>query len=223
MISFILVALVIVAIVWYAIRNLPTNSVDVQKYIEDGKKPFNSNIALPQSFNEKEGIALSYTCWLKVDDFAYRYGQQKVVFTKGPVDLSSSCPSLLIDGNTNSLLVKIDTFGATEIIPVSNIPAKKWMHVGIVIDQDSVDVYINGIIHTHHTLVQVPRQNEDTLHTGVGGGFDGKVASIEYYPRFLSASEIKNSMNTTPSPDPADKGIGSMPPYFDITWWSKSS
>ena len=150
-ISIVLVSIVVVAIVWYIAKNMPMNSVNIQKHIEDGRRTFNSRVALPQSFNQKEGMTLSYTCWVRIDDFAYRYGEQRVIFTKGPTDLSSSCPALLIDGNTNSMLVKVDTFGATEIIPISNIPAKKWMHVGIVIDQDSVDVYINGIIHTHHT------------------------------------------------------------------------
>ena len=217
------VSIVVIAIVWYIVRNMPMNSVDIQKHIEDGRRTFDSRVALPQSFNQAEGMALSYTCWVRIDDFAYRYGEQRVVFTKGPSNLSSMCPALLIDGNTNSMLVKVDTFGATEIIPISNIPAKKWIHVGIVIDQDSVDVYINGIIHTHHTLAQVPRQNDDTVHTGVAGGFDGKLASLEYYPRVLSSADIKSSMASTPSPDPSDKGIGPLPPYFDIKWWSKSS
>lgn len=219
----ILVTLVVIAIVYYVVKNLPMNSVNIQPHIEDGRRTFNSRTSLPKSFNEKEGLSLSFTCWVKIDDFAYRYGEQRVIFTKGPTDLSSMCPALVIDGNTNSLLVKIDTFGATEIIPISNIPAKKWLHVGIVIDQDNVEVYINGLIHTYRTLVQVPRQNDDTVHTGIGGGFDGKVASIEYYPRVLSASDIKLAMTKTPSPDPSEKGIGPTPPYFDITWWSKNS
>ena len=67
---------------------------------------------LPKSINRPEGIEFSYTGWLRIDDFAYRYGVPKVIFVKGSADLSTACPALVIDGNTNSLLVKIDTFGA---------------------------------------------------------------------------------------------------------------
>jgi hypothetical protein len=109
----------------------------IQSTILDGKSNIDSNVALPQSLNQDQGITFSYSCWIRIDDFTYRPGVQKVIFTKGPTDLSSSCPSLLIDGNSNTLLVKLDTFGATEVVPVSNIPAKKWLHVAIVVEQKS--------------------------------------------------------------------------------------
>jgi hypothetical protein len=190
----------------------------IQSTILDGKSTFDSNVALPVSLNQDQGITFSYSCWVRIDNFAYRPGVQKVIFTKGPADLSSSCPSLLIDGNTNTLLVKLDTYGATEIVPISNIPAKKWIHVAIVVEQKSVDVYINGVLHTHHSIVQVPRQNSGTVHTGINGGFEGKLANLIYYNYFLKPSDIPALMSNPPKADPSDS-TGPMPPYFDISWW----
>lgn len=190
----------------------------IQSTILDGKSTFDSNVALPVSLNQDQGITFSYSCWVRIDNFAYRPGVQKVIFTKGPVDLSSSCPSLLIDGNTNTLLVKLDTYGATEIVPISNIPAKKWIHVAIVVEQKSVDVYINGVLHTHHSIIQVPRQNSGTVHTGINGGFEGKLANLIYYNYFLKPSDIPALMSNPPKADPSDS-TGPMPPYFDISWW----
>jgi hypothetical protein len=220
----IVVSIVVIGIVYYIFTRMPTisNSISIRTTIEDGRKSFASKTIIPKSVNQKEGLTFSYTCWVKIDDFSYRYGSQRVIFTKGPTDLSSVCPALLVDSNTNSLLVKLDTFGATEIVPISNIPAKKWIHVAIAVDQDSVDVYINGILHTHHTLAQLPRQNDGTVHTGIDGGFDGKIASLEYYSYFMTPAQVKASMNSVPSPDP-NEGIGAMPPYFDISWWTKST
>jgi hypothetical protein len=190
----------------------------IQSTILDGKSTFDSNVALPVSLNQDQGITFSYSCWVRIDNFAYRPGVQKVIFTKGPADLSSSCPSLLIDGNTNTLLVKLDTYGATEIVPISNIPAKKWIHVAIVVEQKSVDVYINGVLHTHHSIVQVPRQNSGTVHTGINGGFEGKLANLIYYNYFLKPSDIPALMSNPPQSDPSDS-TAPMPPYFDISWW----
>jgi len=224
-ITSVVVVVVVIGIAYYLLRNLPnpSSSITVHNPIQDGRKELNSTMAIPKSVNQREGLTFSYTCWVKIDDFAYRYGSQRVIFTKGPTDLSSMCPALLVDGNTNSLLVKLDTYGATEVIPISNIPAKKWLHIAIAVDQDSIDVYVNGTLHTHHTLAQLPRQNDSTVNTGTAGGFDGKIASLQYYSYFMSPSQVKASMSSVPSPDPTEQGVGPLPPYFDITWWTRST
>jgi hypothetical protein len=188
----------------------------IQSTILDGQSSFDSNVSLPESLNQDQGITFSYSCWVRIDDFTYRPGKPKVIFTKGPTDLSSSCPSLLIDGNSNTLLVKLDTYGSTEVVPISNIPAKKWLHVVIVVEQKAIDVYINGVIHTHHSIVQLPRQNSGTVHTGVDGGFEGKLANLVYYNYFLKPTDIPALMKNPPESDLA----APMPPYFDISWWT---
>ena len=190
----------------------------IQSTIVDGKSGIDSNISLPESFNQDKGITFAYSCWVRIDSFAYRPGVQKVIFTKGPPDLSSSCPSLLIDGNSNTLLVKLDTYGSPEVVPILNIPAKKWLHVTIVVEQKAVDVYINGVLHTHHSIIQMPLQNNGTVHTGVNGGFEGKLANLIYYNYFLNPTDIPALMKNPPQADPAD-GAAPMPPYFDVSWW----
>uniref|UniRef100_A0A6C0JZ26 LamG-like jellyroll fold domain-containing protein n=1 Tax=viral metagenome TaxID=1070528 RepID=A0A6C0JZ26_9ZZZZ len=196
-----------------------SGSVVLQGSTQDGKKEQTSTQNIPRSKDEQQGLTFSYTCWIRIDDFSYRFGVPKVVFVKGTPDLKAACPALLVDGNTNSLLVKLDTFGAQETISVPNIPAKKWLFVGIAVNQESVDVYINGTLFTHHSISQVPKQNSSPVHTGVSGGFDGKISNLQYYTSFLDASGIQSVMSSTPKPDPADTGAA-LPPYFDITWWS---
>jgi len=218
----ILVAIIVVMAVFYYFSRNPESaatSTTIKGPSIDGKQTFDSMIALPKSVNEREGLTFAYTCWIKINDFAYRYGAQKVVFTKGPSDLSSMCPALFIDANTNSLIVKLDTFGATEIIPIPNIPAKKWLHFAVVVEQNSVDIYINGTLHTHHTLTQLPRQNGDAVHTGVAGGFDGSISSLTYHNNFLSGPQIQSIMRSGPLPGEVDV----LPPYFDISWWTRAS
>jgi hypothetical protein len=215
------VALVVVAVAyWIFSQNTPASSLTIQSTIEDGKKTFTSKKDLPRSLDQKEGMSFSYTCWVKIDDFAYRYGQPKVIFTKGSVDLKTMCPALLVDSNTNSLLVKLDTFGGTETIPIGNIPAKKWLHIALAIDQDSVDIYVNGTLYLHHSLMQVPKQNNSTVSTGISGGFDGKISNLEYYNYFLTSDNVQSAMSSTPQPDPSEKGVGVLPPYFDMSWWT---
>lgn len=186
----------------------------------DGRKHFDSQVLLPQSLNDEKGMTLSFTCWLRIDDFSYRYGEEKVVFIKGSTDLSAVCPGLFVDANTNTLITKLDTFGSQEIIPIQNIPAKKWLHYALVIDQDSVDIYINGTLKIHQSLVQLPRQNSGTVHVGINGGFDGKISDLQYYNYFLTAQQVQSIMGAPPSPSQEDTTSTPTPPYFDITWWT---
>jgi hypothetical protein len=186
--------------------------------IKDGTKEDVSRIPLPKSVNMPEGIEFSYTGWLRIDDFAYRYGEPKVIFVKGSPDLSVACPALLIDANTNSLLVKIDTFGAQETISVVSVPAKKWLHVGIVVKQESVDVYINGILYAHHILTQLPKQNTSSVLNSPGGGFAGRIVRLEYHPQAMSNSEILSKAGE--HPPTGDEKDQVFPQYFDMSWFN---
>jgi hypothetical protein len=222
LITSIVVAVVVIVVAFFYFKSQSNSpNITIQSSITDGKKQVNSNVALPNSVTQKEGMAFSYACWMKIDDFSYRYGKQKVVFTKGPENLSSMCPALFVDANTNSLLVKLDTFGGVETIPIGNIPAKKWMHVVLAVDQESIDIYINGKLYEHHTLSNIPKQNSDTVHTSVDGGFDGSIASLEYFNYLLKPADVSALAAKAPVPDMTHKGIGTLPPYFDVSWWTR--
>lgn len=179
---------------------------------DDGKKQTETT----RIDRSKDGLHFSYTGWLRIDDFTYRYGEQKVIFVKGTADTTMACPALLIDANTNSLLLKVDTFGEQEIIPVVSVPAKKWLHFAISVDQESVDMYINGILYAHHTLVHLPRQNSAQLLTSPNGGFAGKISSLQYLQSSLTAGDALKLASTPP---PVSEKGQSFPPYFGSGWF----
>lgn len=214
--SFVVAIAIIGFTIWY-FRNkqLPSSdSKNVSSKIVDGKTELDNPVILPTAYNQKEGISFTYTCWLRFNGFEYRYGEQKVIFIKGNPDLSSMCPGVFLDANTNTILVKIDTFGAQEVIPIPNIPAKKWLHFAISVDQDSVDVYINGILHTHKTLTQLPKQNTRSVQTGINGGFDGSIADLKYYNYYTPPDSIPSLVGSPPdSTDVAN---------FRYDWWTGS-
>lgn len=165
---------------------------------------------VPLSLNQPEGITFSYTGWILVKDFTVGYGKERRIFTRG------DCPGLYLDGTSNSLVVAIKTYGSRETILISNIPASKWVHFGIVVNQDSVDIYINGTLRQHHTLGQLPDQTTEAL-VQVGGNWEGTLGRLSYYPRSLTNSEIRAKSMETPPPDLNPKI--SSPNYFDITWY----
>jgi hypothetical protein len=168
---------------------------------------------IPRSFNQSEGATFTYTGWLLMNDFTMNYGQKRTIFSK------NDCPGLYLDSTSNSLLVVVDTYGSKESILISNIPARKWIHFGIVVDQDSVDIYINGVIRQHHMLAQLPKQNDAPIIIGSDSiGFDGALAGLTYYTRSLTVSDIDTLSKTVPKDDLSVKPEG--PQYFDMTWYT---
>lgn len=168
---------------------------------------------IPRSFNQAEGATFTYAGWLLMNDFTMNYGQKRMIFSK------SDCPGLYLDSTSNSLLVVVDTYGSKESILISNIPARKWIHFGIVVDQDSVDIYINGVIRQHHMLAQLPKQNEAPITIGSDSlGFDGALSGLTYYTRSLTASDMDQLSKTVPKDDLHVSPAG--PQYFDMTWYT---
>lgn len=165
---------------------------------------------LNPSFNEPGGRVYSYTMWILVKDFTYGYGRQRTVMTKG------DAPGVYLDSTSNSLIVRVKTYGMTESVLVPNIPAMKWIHLALVVDQNAVDVYINGTLRQHHTLSQLPDITDDAIM--IGSGWNGVVGNVTYYPRALSYGDVSTMSQQPPPPDLQPK-IGT-PNYFDITWYT---
>jgi hypothetical protein len=98
---------------------------------------------------------------------------------------------------------------------VTNIPAMKWLHFAIVVNQTEVDIFINGTLKQHHTLNQLPKQNEDPIV--MGPDWNGVLARTRYYAYELKPEMIKRLSRDTPPddliPEPA------RPQYFDLSWY----
>jgi hypothetical protein len=169
---------------------------------------------ITRSFNQKEGATFTYTGWILVKDFTYNYGRKRIIFTK------NDCPGMYLDTTSNSILVVINTFANTpETILISNITANKWIHFAIVVDQDSVDIYINGVVRQHHTLLQLPKQNDSpiTLGSNAAAGWEGVLSNLQYTPRSLSAGEVAALTANVPKDDLTVPPSG--PQYYDLTWY----
>ena len=206
---FVVLAILIGILVWYFRSPKPLENVIIVPGSKSGIEEVTNRLLLPRSENQPEGIVFTYTGWLLINDFTVGYGTQRRIFSKG------DCPGLYIDSTSNSLLVAVDTYGLKETILIPNIPAKKWIHFAITVNQYSVDVYINGTLRQHHTLGQLPDQNEQPITTG--SGWDGTLGKLSYYARTLSGVEIRAKSMETPPPDLTPKVA--TPNYFDITWY----
>jgi hypothetical protein len=197
--------------IWWnrADEEAKTGELILLKGSQPGKIRKTLSLGLPRSFNQPEGLIFSYACWILVKDFQAGYGQQRTLFSK------NDAPGVYLDPTSNSILVKITTFDGVETMVIPNIPALKWVHFALVVDQDAVDIYVNGTLREHRTLSRLPKQNEDSIE--IGPGWDGVLARLSYWPRALSGTEVVG-LSRQPAPDDL-MAKPAVPQYFDLSWY----
>lgn len=209
-IAFWIVFVLIVIFLWrYATTPRDMSKVLVVPGSQAGSVDRSVPVALPISFNEPEGLVYSYSAWILVNDFGEGYGQRRRIFNR------DDSPGLFIDSTSNSFIVSVKTFGSTETILIPSIPAMKWIHFAMTVDQRAVDIYINGTLRQHHSLSQLPKQTDAAI--AMGPGWDGVLAKLTYYARGLSHTEIKR-MAAEPVPDDLQRAPAA-PQYFDLSWY----
>lgn len=190
-------------------KNAPSDEVIIITDSIPGEREVSQSLALPLSFNQPEGAVFSWTGWILVKDFTKGYGSRRRILSKGDT------PGIYLDSTSNSLIFSVKTYGTTETILVSDIPAMKWVHFGMVVDQHAVDIYINGILKQHHTLTQLPDQNEQPIV--MGPGWDGVLGRVTYYSKAIGFEKIQALSKEKP-PNDMSRPV-SNPDYFDITWY----
>lgn len=196
-------------LIWFAVPGSQGERVDLVKGSQRGNQQTSTTVDLPLSYNQPEGLTYSYACWILVKNFTVGYGNRRRIFSR------DDAPGLHIDSTSNSLSVTVDTFGAKEVILVPNIPAEKWVHFALVVDQHAVDVYINGVLRQHQTLSQLPKQSSSAVV--MGPGWEGVLARLSYWARSLTPEEIRR-LSEAPLPDDLNRKPAG-PQYFDITWY----
>ena len=215
--QWLIIAAMVVAggfLLWWFLSSLKTDSTmePILTTGQSGKSQTTPAAHIFRSFNQPDGAVFTYVTWITVNDFTFNYGLQRAIFSK------NNCPGVYLDSTSNALLVKINTYGGgMESILIPNIPAQKWIHIAVEVNQYSLSVFINGILRQTHTLSQLPLQNKDSLVVGSSdAGWDGMITGLTYYSRILKPDEIEKLA----AQEPSSAGIvPTMPPYSDLGWY----
>lgn len=83
---------------------------------------------------------------------------------------------------------------------IDNIPLGRWFHLGVVANEQSTDIYIDGMLRQSVTLESPIKQNNGNLYTTQNGGFSGAITQLRYYDSPLSQNSIYNIFKWGPSP-----------------------
>ena len=141
-----------------------------------------------------DGLAQSFSTWIYVKDWNYNFGKYKQILWKGTSTTNKHCPSLWLYPMQNSLKVITSTTVAEgiESTDIPNIPLMKWVHIAYVLNNRSVDIYINGKLERSSALKGIPIiTNDQVFFTGGDpAGYYGKIGKTQYFTRALQPSEV---------------------------------
>ena len=235
------------------------NTGFASKTIVITQNPNNTNsINLPQSDNQLSGIEFSYSTFLYISsDTDTNILGWKCIFYKGyasgPFPLCG--PGVFVSSQSDNtgptLRVVMNTYDTWfNVVDVKQVPLDKWIHLAIVLRNNSLEVYINGNMankksfagslpyQNYGPLVLFPNYNTtsgDTTWSGtnvkhaiptgenfvINGKFAGYISNLVYYSYAISYSEVNSSMSLGPSSKFADSGEMDKPPYLIDSWWTQ--
>jgi hypothetical protein len=160
------------------------------------------SFALPAVTN---GLAQTFSTWIYVKDWNYQYGNYKNILWKGNPSSSANaptstgsvhCPSIWLAPLTNSLKVVTSTTatGGVESCDIQNIPLMTWVHIVYVLNNRSVDIYINGQLERSCALQGIPSITNDPVYITMGNpaGYYGKIGKTQYFNTAILPNDVAN-------------------------------
>lgn len=168
-----------------------------------------------------DGLEFTYSYWMYIGSWNYRYGEFKNIFYKGDSENPESgfAPAMWLYPKTNSLHARISTYADPNAgCDINNIPLQKWVHVAYILNNRTVDIYIDGKLERSCVLRSPPKLNngpieissDSTAGTGESGvknyaGFYGQLSKFNYYNKALTPVEVSELYGDGPFMDPSYK------------------
>ena len=146
------------------------------------------------------GLNQAFSTWIYIKDFNYKFGEYKSILWKGNPGSGSNSkhsPSLWLYPLTNSLKVVTSTqdVGGVESCDIPNIPLMTWVHIVYVLNNRTVDIYINGKLERSCALRNLPVVDDSPVYMTMGSpnpGFYGKVGKTQYFTKSLLPTDVMN-------------------------------
>jgi hypothetical protein len=175
----------------------------------------NSSITLLRSNNQKTGIEFTWCIWLNIamintdviDAYQHIFNKGDNNYGSNGIALTNNGPGMYLKTTNNpTLRVVMNTVSPSnpvQVIDIDNIPLKKWFHVMLRMQNNLMDVYINGVVTQRVTFPYVPKQNYQDVYVcqnnGISTGFSGNLSDLRYYDRALNIFEITGIVSAGPN------------------------
>ena len=197
-----IVLAVIVILVIFLIINMLTSKSNKLSSMQDGNvEKIIPASDLSSSTNNTSNF--TYSVWFYIEDWTYRYGQEKVILTRIDSDRNPS-PQIALGAFQNNLNVSLQTYpdgsntdtssvSQTHNCNIKNVPIQSWVNALISVNGRTLDVYIDGKLVRTCVMPGVAKiaSNAPVIITP-RGGFSGYTAKIEYWANATNPQEAWN-------------------------------
>jgi len=214
----IVITLVVIVLIILLLKYFFADPYTLQN-IQDGKTASTINSSsLATNGSNVPSSNFAYSVWFYINDWNYRYGEQKVIFGRMGATSGSSqgsiqgingldpCPAVVLGAVENNLSVSLGCFPGADQEPtteggntvvhtcnVANIPIQKWVNLIVSVYGRTMDLYIDGKLVRTCLLPGVASVNNNAnIYVTPAGGFDGWTSKLQYYPNSLNPQEAWN-------------------------------
>jgi hypothetical protein len=102
--------------------------------------------------------------------------------------------------SNNPVLLRQNNLDQPQMITIENVPVKQWFHVGLTAKDNTVEVYINGLLTKTTVLPSRIAQNNGHIFIGSEGGFPGQLTQLRVFNHAVSGKQIRSIYLTGPIP-----------------------
>ena len=124
--------------------------------------------------------------------------------------------------STCELTIKMDDVNSTSPTPpivIPDIPYKKWIHLAIRLENQILDVYVNGTLKKRASFANVPKQNYGDVWICQNGGFAGKISDLRYFDKALNVFQLMNITMSGPNMSPVPDVVDTSSDYLSNKWF----
>lgn len=144
-------------------------------------------------------VDFTFSIWLYINDWNYRYGNKKTVFYRGN-EKGEQSPLVQMAPNTNTLNITVFCYpstgsksdpGTPKTCSINNIPIQKWVHILFTTNNNTLDSYLDGKLVGTCVLPGVPKMDKKApLYLTPDDGFSGYTSKFRFYARTLNPREV---------------------------------
>lgn len=196
----IVLVIIIVAIILYIYRDRTIHNIieDDVVFLADDTNLIYSYKLMPESV---EGEKYTFSFWVNITNIPESaHWDSDVNIPKGIISHFDS-PNVTYIVKEDILRVTVgykDEGGMAGRynFNLKNFKYQKWENIIVVVDNRSVDIYINGELDRSAFLPNVPWISNDNLYIGqAGNNFNGHVGLVEYLNDALTIDKVKELYN----------------------------
>jgi len=145
----------------------------------------------------------TYSIWIYVNDWNYRFGEPKVIFgrTNDSTEKTPS-PMMVLGKVENNVAVSLTLFAdetsaadphVVYTCGISNIPLQRWVHLVVSCYGRAMDLYMDGKLVRTCALPGVAKINVNApVYITPNGGFSGWTSRFQYWAEASNPQKVAN-------------------------------